>query len=196
MARGAPSLHTRTPMKIRLFLLASCLLALAPLAADAQVTVLTDSVTAFGHQRPAVEIPVTAPAPATEFASGLGELDATYGFVSGVALDLLARQPLSVTPVSTSEAKLGLVARFALDQELASGAFRPFVGVNLGRLYGDAAREDWAAGVAAGARYFVQPRTFVRASAEYGWMFSHARGFNDRFAEGQWTWSMGLGFTF
>lgn len=184
-------------MKTLLFpLLASCCLALVPLA-RAQTTVLTDDVASFGQPRRNVEIPISETTSSTSrFPSAPGELEAVYGFVSGVALDLLARQPIAPDPVSTSEAKLGLIARLTLDQELSTGAFRPFVGVNVGRLYGEAAREDWAAGVAAGARYFLQPRTFVRASAEYGWMFSHARGFDERFAEGQWTWSMGLGITF
>jgi hypothetical protein len=178
-----------------LSLVAASALACTPFAAHAQVTLLTDAVTSFGHGRFPAEIPVAEAAPA-DLAALPAETDVFYGFVSGVALDVLAQQPFRAEPIAPSAHRLGLVARFALDQELASGAFRPFVGVNVGRLYGEAARDDWAAGVAAGARYFVQPRTFVRASAEYGWMFSHARGLNDRFAEGQWTWSMGLGFTF
>lgn len=185
-------------MKIPLLpLLASGLVALAPLATHAQVTLLTDEITSFGQVRRAAEIPVTTAVADADLIAAAPALEATFALAAGFALEVLARQPLEfVGPATASESKLGLVARLALDQELSAGAFRPFVGVNVGRLYGELAREDWAAGIAAGARYFVQPRTFVRASAEYGWMFSHARGFNDRLAEGSWTWSMGLGITF
>jgi hypothetical protein len=176
--------------------LASSLLAAAPFAAHAQVTLLTEGLVSFGHRRPAHEIPVTHPAVAPIAAPA--KLEAVSALSPGVALDALAAQPLGFhsAPLPSSDARPGFITRFALDQELSAGAFRPFVGVNVGRLYGEVAPEDWSAGVAAGARYFVQPRTFIRASAEYGWLFSHARGFNDRLTEGSWTWSMGLGVTF
>lgn len=168
--------------------------ALAPLA-SAQFAVPSDAVAAFVAAPPA-DFAVSS-AESTATLPLLSErLNATYAVAAGPALDVIAQQPLVFAPGVANARARGYVARLALDQELSSGAFRPFVGVALGRIYGETSRENWSAGVAGGARYFVQPDTYVHASLDYGWMFSPARSFNDRLADGQWTWSMGVGFRF
>jgi len=47
-----------------------------------------------------------------------------------------------------------------------------------------------------GAKFDVQERTFVVATVEYGWFFRNAEGVNNQFDEGQWNWSLGVGFNF
>jgi hypothetical protein len=119
-----------------------------------------------------------------------------YSIASGPSVETLARQP---TPGSGGlpNPQFNLVARLAVAHDLTSGPLRPFVGLNVGRLYGEQAREDWTAAVGAGARYFVQTRTYVRAAVDYGWMFSPARrGWEARLEDGTWAWSLGLGFAF
>jgi hypothetical protein len=89
--------------------------------------------------------------------------------------------------------------RFAFDFHFPTrAALRPFVGANIGGVYGDAVRDTWAAGAEAGLKMYVQSRTFVYAMADYGWFFRHAREANDRdrFRNGQFNWSVGLGFNF
>lgn len=87
--------------------------------------------------------------------------------------------------------------RLAFDQHFAArGAFRPFVGVNAGGAYGDSVTDTWAAGIEAGVKYYVQPRTFVYVTPEYDWFFRHARGIHNRFRDGQFNWSVGVGFNF
>jgi hypothetical protein len=68
--------------------------------------------------------------------------------------------------------------------------------VNIGGVYGDAVRETFAAGLEAGAKFYVQPRTFIYAMAEYGWFFRRARSLDDRFDDGQFNWTVGVGFNF
>lgn len=176
-------------------LLATCACALAS-SAFAQVTVFTDSIASFGRAGGPDEIPLrTADPRAYDATTVLGPVVVTVGTASGASLPALLRQPVStVAPASATDLQLNAAHRIGFDQYLSEGAFRPFVGVNIGRLYGDPDGQ-WSAGLGGGAKYYVQPRTFVQASVEYGWMFSSARA-TERFTDGQWTWSMGLGFTF
>lgn len=170
------------------------LCALAP-AAFAQFAIPPETVAAFAAERPPGVLLAAGDAAAT-LDLGPNRLTASYSATAGPALDVIAQQPLVFTPSVANRHARGYVARLALDQELSAGNFRPFVGVALGRIHGEPARENWAAGVGGGARLFLQSDTFVHASLEYGWMFSHARSFNDRLTDGQWTWSMGVGFRF
>lgn len=87
--------------------------------------------------------------------------------------------------------------RLAFDFHLPSqSAFRPFIGANVGGVYGDAVRDTWAAGLEVGGKLYVQSRTFVYAMVDYGWFFRHARDVDDRFRSGQFNWSVGMGFNF
>ena len=71
---------------------------------------------------------------------------------------------------------------------------RPFVGVNAGRIYGDGVDDTWAAGLEAGVKYYVQPRAFLYALAQYAFTFEERDEINDQFSEGQVLWTVGVGF--
>lgn len=87
--------------------------------------------------------------------------------------------------------------RVAVDQHFStSGPFRPFIGANFGGTYGRSVRDTWAAGLEAGAKAYVQPRTFIVLLVEYGWFFNRARSLDNRFRDGQFTYSAGVGFNF
>lgn len=76
------------------------------------------------------------------------------------------------------------------------GRLLPFVGVNFGRIYGSSLRDTWAAGIEAGAKLYVQPRTFVFLMAEYNWLFRKTREIDNNFGSGQYYWTTGIGFNF
>jgi hypothetical protein len=85
----------------------------------------------------------------------------------------------------------------ALDQHFGTNErLRPFVGVNFGRIYGDNVADSWAAGLEAGAKYYVHTRTFVYALAQYAWLFEEGNDIDDTFSDGQLLWTVGIGFNF
>ncbi len=87
--------------------------------------------------------------------------------------------------------------RIALDQHiLARGPLRPFVGVNFGGFYGDNVADTWAAGLEAGAKYYVKPQTFIFALVDYAWLFRNADSIDNNFDDGAFSWSLGIGFNF
>ena len=173
----------------------AAMLALAlPLSLSAQTTVATEK---WGAHRGSREITFSAGGASTrDFDDSIAALNLSYGYYFSDTLVGLVRQSLSYSSLGSGDSQWSGGTRLAVDQHFSDGAFRPFLGVNFGRLYGDGVRDTWAAGLEGGAKYYMQPRTFVHTTIEYGWYFDRARNVNNRFNDGQWSWSMGLGFNF
>lgn len=132
-----------------------------------------------------------------DFDNTFGGVAFSYGSYLTDTLALILRQSVNYSNPNVGGTEWNGSTKIALDQHvLARGKLRPFVGVNAGRIYGDSVRDTWAAGLEAGAKYYVQPRTFIAATLEYGWLFQHSRGVEDRFDDGQFNWSLAVGFNF
>lgn len=132
-----------------------------------------------------------------DFDDSLGGVSFSYGWYTTPTQLISIRQSINYSNPNNSGQSWNGSTRVAFDQHFASrGALRPFVGVNVGGVYGDGVRDTFAAGLEAGAKYYVQPRTFLYAMAEYGWFFRRARNLDDRFDDGQFNWSVGVGFNF
>ncbi|MEO6245989.1 MAG: hypothetical protein ABIQ12_11210 [Opitutaceae bacterium] len=102
-----------------------------------------------------------------------------------------------VTTTRSSRREWSAATRLAFDHHFAThGIFRPFLGANFGAVYGRSVRDTLAAGLEAGGKFYVQPRTFILTMVEYGWFFNRARNIDNRFRDGQFTWSAGVGFNF
>ena len=86
--------------------------------------------------------------------------------------------------------------RVAYDYHFDLDRFRPFVGVNGGMIYGDNVSETGAAGLEAGLKYYVHPKTFLFAMGEYQWLFDDSDDAVDGFDNGQFLYSLGIGFNF
>jgi len=130
----------------------------------------------------------------------LGGLNFSVGHYLTNAQEVLIRQSVNYNNPQNSKQSWNGSTRLAFDQFIIPhGALRPFVGINIGGVYGDNVRDTWAAGLEVGAKYYVLPRTFVEVTAEYAWYFQHARSINnvrDSFDTGQWNWGVGVGFNF
>lgn len=108
----------------------------------------------------------------------------------------LVRQSISYAqPSTTANAWTGWT-RVALHQRFSDGVLQPFVGVNAGRLFADTVRDSWTAGLESGAKFYMRPQTYLRATVEYGWLWDKSEELDDRFKEGLWTWSVSVGFSF
>jgi hypothetical protein len=132
-----------------------------------------------------------------DFDESFGGVNFSYGWYTSETQEWVLRQSITYSNPSNGGQSWNGSTRLAFDQHLAArGPLRPFVGVNFGGVYGDSVRETFAAGLEAGAKYYVQPRTFIYAMAEYGWFFRRARSLDDRFSDGQFNWGVGIGFNF
>lgn len=131
-----------------------------------------------------------------DFDDSFGGISASFSQYITNTLSVGLRQSVSYTNPDSGGSAWNGSTRIAVDQHFMTGSVRPFVGLNFGRVYGDIVRDTWAAGVEAGAKFYVKPKTFLFAMAEYGWFFQHAHSVDDRFDDGQFFYSAGIGFNF
>lgn len=86
--------------------------------------------------------------------------------------------------------------RLFADYHFGCCKMRPFVGANLGGIYGESVNDTGAAGLELGAKYWVLEKTFINVAAEYQWLFSGSSGIDDNFDDGAIYYTLGVGFNF
>ena len=188
-------------MKLTLLLQRSLLIAALPLAALAQAvnTPAPDSFESWGPHKGTREITIAGSGGSNKsMDDSFGGASVSYGMFFSDTLEGSVRQTVNYSNPSVGSAAWNGSTRIAVDQHFGDEGSRlvPYAGVNFGYIYGDLVRDTWAGGLEAGAKYYVQPKTFVYAGAEYSWFFQHANDVDERFDEGQFTWSVGMGFNF
>ena len=114
-------------------------------------------------------------------------------FVFGVRQSLVYA---NVDRASTKDDSWSGATRGYVDYHFSDTAFRPFLGASLGGIYGDGITGSGFAGVGAGAKYYVLPKTFVLGRAEYHWFFRKTRQVGNNFDDGAWAYTIGLGYHF
>ncbi|MFW6093301.1 MAG: hypothetical protein ACODAC_04950 [Pseudomonadota bacterium] len=72
----------------------------------------------------------------------------------------------------------------------------PFIGANIGGIYGDGVDETGAAGLELGAKFYVREKTFIMAMAEYQFLFESADDIDDNFEDGAFFYTLGIGYNF
>ena len=87
--------------------------------------------------------------------------------------------------------------RLALDYHVpVTDALLPYVGANLGYVYGPNVRDTFEAAPEAGVKYFVNPSTFIYVSVEYQFFFNQNTSSGAAFKNGQFIYGLGIGFRF
>ena len=110
-------------------------------------------------------------------------------------LVLSIRQSLTYTDVGVGSALNGST-RVAADFHFDLEALQPFVGGNFGYVYGDAVNDTFEAAPEAGIKYFVNSTTFIFAMAEYQFFFDSGDEVDNSFSDGQFVYTLGIGFRF
>jgi outer membrane protein W len=117
----------------------------------------------------------------------------SLGYFFTDALEVGVRQDVGYSDLAGSS-WLGSTDLFA-DWHFDLGQWQPFVGANVGYLYGDGVNDTWFAAPEAGVKYFLNNTTFIQVRAEYQFLFdsgSSDNGFND----GRFVYSLALGVKF
>lgn len=132
-----------------------------------------------------------------DFDSSFAGVNASYGQFLTDQWEVSLRQAVNYTNPRGAESMWNAATRIAGDYHFLPGSrFRPFVGGNIGGVYGEGVQDTWVAGIEAGGKYYVRPKTFVFAMAEYEWFFKSASKADNNFNDGQFIWSTGIGFHF
>ena len=85
-------------------------------------------------------------------------------------------------------------SRLAADFHFDLGRLQPFLGANLGAVYGDAIPDTWEAAPEVGAKLYVKPEAFLMLLGEYQFFFKNFKDADNRFNDGQFVYTLGVGF--
>jgi outer membrane protein W len=132
-----------------------------------------------------------------DFENGGFNVDGTLGYYVTDNLEVALRQSVSYNDTG-GESSWNGTTRAAVDYHfpLLDNRLRPFIGANLGYVYGDTVDDTWAAGPEAGAKFYVKDETFLFGRAEYQFLFDDGDDLEDEFSDGQWIYTVGIGFNF
>jgi len=133
----------------------------------------------------------------TDMDDSFGSLDFAYGQFTSPRSEWLLRQSFSYTNPRNADNGWIASTRLAYDWHFTDDArTRPFLGVNGGRLYGNAVNDSWTAGLEGGAKFFMKSQSFFYALVSYDWLFDRGSQIDDRFHDGRLNWSLGVGYQF
>jgi len=131
-----------------------------------------------------------------DFDNSLGGVNFSVGYFLSDTFEVSARQAINYSNGNSSGAEYNGSTFLAIDQHFCTGRFRPFVGLNIGGLYGDTTNDTWAAGIEGGVKFYVLPKTFVFALVNYAWTFNDSDNLADSFDDGALLWTVGVGFNY
>jgi len=107
------------------------------------------------------------------------------------------RQSLNWAQIDDADDAWNGSTRLALDYNFMPGnRLRPFVGANVGFIYGDGVDDTGIAAPEIGLKYYIKPETFLYAQTEYQFTFEDADEVDDQFDDGSWAHTVGFGINF
>lgn len=133
----------------------------------------------------------------TEFSDSSGGATLGYGVYINEDWQAVLRQSINYSNPENGPRRYTGSTKVAFDYIFnLPGSALPFIGANLGTVYGSNFRDSWSGGFEAGVKYYLVSKVFVFAMADYSWNFRHGDDFDDNFEKARLTWSAGLGFNF
>lgn len=131
-----------------------------------------------------------------DFDAGAFNVNAQVGYYFGPQWQVNFRQSFGYVDGVANSSWTG-ASRVGLDYHFDFGQDQrwvPFVGAELGYLYGDDFDETWAAGPEAGLKVYVNDTTFIYGSVLYEFYFDSGDDADDAFDDGQFVYNLGVGF--
>jgi hypothetical protein len=129
-----------------------------------------------------------------DFDNGNASGSFNVGFFATDRAEFLVRQSVSYADTPGSGSDTILTTRVAFDYHFGADRFWPFLGVNFGGVYGDAVDETFAAAPEAGIKWYIKPSTFLMVMGEYQFFFKDIDDADDAFEDGQFVYTVGVGF--
>ncbi|HEY4133897.1 MAG TPA: outer membrane beta-barrel protein [Alphaproteobacteria bacterium] len=175
-------------------LIATALLALAPLAAQAQ----SSSTQNFGPREGSQEITLSGTGSSNnDFDAGNFGITGSYGYYFTPAFEGGVRQSINWSGAKDADDTLNGNTRLFMDYHFnASNRFKPFIGANLGYIYGEGVSDTGIISPEVGVKYYVNSTTFILAQAEYQIFFNSGDDIGDNFDDSAFAYTIGLGFLF
>jgi len=131
-----------------------------------------------------------------EFESNIFAMDALYGMYTDPNVLLGVRQSVNVSDFEGQDTRWNGTTRIFADYLFTLGAFRPYLGANVGYTYGESVEESFIGGPELGFKYYVKPEAFVTFQMEYQFLFEDADEADNQFDDGSFVYSVGMGVNF
>jgi hypothetical protein len=110
-------------------------------------------------------------------------------------IELALRQGVGFAD-NEAESSWNASTRVAADFHFDFDRIQPFVGGSFGGIYGDDTEDTFLAGPEGGVKFFVNDTTFIFAMVEYQFFFEDEDDADEAFDDGQFVYSLGIGFRF
>lgn len=131
-----------------------------------------------------------------DFDNNAFAMDATYGHYLSSDAAIGVRQSATVSDSDGDDSQWNGATRFFYDYHFGNETWHPYIGANIGYIYGDSVEETFIAGPEVGLKYYVLPSTFIVAQMEYQFLFDDADEADNRFDDGAFAYGVGIGFNF
>jgi len=123
----------------------------------------------------------------------------SVGYFFTPSLELGFRQGVQYSDIGAggngNGSSLRLESDVPLDYHFDLGRWQPFVGVNIGYIYGDFGHNTFEAGPEAGVKWFANDTTFLYGIVDYEFPFDKHSNDN-AFSDGIFNYGIGVGFRF
>lgn len=135
------------------------------------------------------------------FRAGSGQLAGSVGYYVTERLLLAVRQNVSANKAAADgndlwDGATRLVADYHFPQANVVPQVTPYLGINIGYIYGDSVTETMTAGPELGIKYFIKPDVFLQLGAEYGFTFRSSDRIDNAFENGSFFYGLGFGACF
>jgi len=129
--------------------------------------------------------------------AGSAAIEAGIGVFIGPMFSIGARQSVGYSDFNNGTAVNASTRGFA-DLQFNLGRFAPFVGANVGYIYGEGVNDTFAAGPEAGVKFYLGEThdVFLYGRVEYQFYFDKGDAVDDVFEDGQFNYSLGIGVRF
>ena len=121
---------------------------------------------------------------------------AELGWFLSDPLELGLRQSLNIVQLKHGNDTWAASTVGFADWNFGTNTVVPFLGANLGGIYGDGVHDTGTAGLEGGLKFYVKDKTFINLNVQYNWLFDNSDNFDSRFNDGAFFYSLGVGFNF
>lgn len=130
----------------------------------------------------------------SDFDAGGAQAAGSLGYYFNDVVELSVRQNAAYGDAGPSSPEVwNFASRAALDLHIPLGKFVPYVGANLGYVYGDTVPDSMVGGPEIGAKIYLQSDAFLQIGAEYEFFFDKGDSLETAFDDGQFLYLLGMG---
>jgi len=129
-----------------------------------------------------------------DFDNGSYGISGALGYYLTENTEFVLRQNFSYIRSDSLGSDNILSTRAALDYHFGDSRMRPFIGANFGGVYGSGVDETFAAAPEVGLKWYARPGVFMMLMGEYQFFFRDTSDADDQFDDGQFVYTVGMGF--